>query len=101
MTGRAILSGLRLAVLLLLAPLLASLGAPLAQAQDKAATGKIIVGTMRMPPFVLRGDDGIWTGLSIELWKRIAAELKVETEFRSFDYDAEGLLDAVERKQVD
>ena len=62
---------------------------------------KLIIGTMRVPPFVLRGDDGVWSGLSIELWQRVAAELKMESEFRAFDYDPEGLLDAVERHQVD
>ena len=37
----------------------------------------MVVGTMRVPPFVLRGDDGQWGGLSIDLWKLIAAELKL------------------------
>jgi ABC-type amino acid transport substrate-binding protein len=74
-----------------------------AKSQDAPGSraGKIVVGTLRAPPFVLRGDDGVWGGLSIDLWKRIAAELKLETEFRAFDYDAEGLLDAVERGEVD
>jgi ABC-type amino acid transport substrate-binding protein len=62
---------------------------------------KIVVGTMRVPPFVLRSDDGQWSGLSIDLWKRIADELKVPFEFREFDYDLAGLLDAVERGRVD
>jgi ABC-type amino acid transport substrate-binding protein len=74
-----------------------------AKSQDAPGSraGKIVVGTLRAPPFVLRGDDGVWSGLSIDLWKRIAAELKLKTEFRAFDYDAEGLLDAVERGEVD
>ena len=62
---------------------------------------KIVVGTMRVPPFVLRSDDGQWSGLSIDLWKRIAEELKIPFEFREFDYDLAGLLDAVERGRVD
>jgi polar amino acid transport system substrate-binding protein len=62
---------------------------------------KIVVGTMRVPPFVLRSDDGQWSGLSIDLWKRIADELKVPFEFREFDYDLAGLLDAVEHGGVD
>jgi len=62
---------------------------------------KIVVGTMRVPPFVLRSDDGQWSGLSIDLWKRIADELKVPFEFREFDYDLPGLLDAVEHGRVD
>jgi polar amino acid transport system substrate-binding protein len=62
---------------------------------------KIVVGTMRVPPFVLRSDDGQWSGLSIDLWKRIADELKVPFAFREFDYDLAGLLDAVEHGRVD
>lgn len=62
---------------------------------------KLVIGTMRVPPFVLRGDDGQWSGLSIELWKAIAAEMRTEFEFREFDYDAPGLIAAVERGQVD
>jgi ABC-type amino acid transport substrate-binding protein len=62
---------------------------------------KIVVGTMRVPPFVLRSDDGQWSGLSIDLWKQIADDLKLPFVFREFDYDLPGLLDAVEHRQID
>jgi polar amino acid transport system substrate-binding protein len=76
--------------------------APLhAQGPSGGGIGKLEVGTMRIPPFVLRGDDGQWSGLSIELWKRIAAELQVEFEFREYDYDPAGLANALERRQID
>jgi polar amino acid transport system substrate-binding protein len=77
------------------------------QSQVRADAGagqpqaKIVVGTMRVPPFVLRSDDGQWSGLSIDLWKRIADELKVPFEFREFEYDLAGLLDAVQHGRVD
>jgi polar amino acid transport system substrate-binding protein len=73
------------------------------QAQTTKSDGaaKLVVGTMRIPPFVLHSDDGRWSGLSIDLWKQIAAEMRAETEFRAFDYDVDGLLEAVERKEVD
>lgn len=73
----------------------------LSQAAAQSEPGKLVIGTMRVPPFVLRGDDGVWNGLSVELWKRIAAELKVPYEFREYDYDPEGLLRAVERHEID
>ncbi len=69
--------------------------------QTEASAKKIVVGTMRVPPFVLRSDDGQWSGLSIDLWKQIAAELKLSYEFREFDYDVVGLLDALEQRQID
>jgi polar amino acid transport system substrate-binding protein len=73
----------------------------LAQAPESKLPTKIVVGTMRVPPFVVRSDDGQWNGLSIELWKAIAAELKVPYEFREYDYDLSGLLDAVEQGKID
>ena len=69
--------------------------------RGQADTTTMLVGTMRVPPFVLRGDDGQWGGLSIDLWKLIAAELKVPYEFRDYDYDPAGLLAAVERGEID
>ena len=70
-------------------------------AQTPSGNARLVVGTMRIPPFVLHSDDGRWSGLSIDLWKQIAAEMKTETEFRAFDYDVDGLLKAVERKEID
>jgi polar amino acid transport system substrate-binding protein len=71
------------------------------QTDTRASPATLVVGTMRVPPFVLRSDDGQWSGLSIDLWTQIAAELKTGFEFREYDYDPAGLLDAVERHQVD
>jgi polar amino acid transport system substrate-binding protein len=70
-------------------------------AQADQAGKRLVVGTMRIPPFVLRSDDGQWSGLSVDLWTQVAAELNVAFEFREFDYDLPGLLDAVERRDVD
>jgi polar amino acid transport system substrate-binding protein len=72
-----------------------------AQAPETKPPAKIVVGTMRVPPFVVRSDDGEWSGLSIDLWKKIAAELKLPYEFRAYDYDLEGLLDEVEQGKID
>jgi ABC-type amino acid transport substrate-binding protein len=90
-------------MLLLLSVLIAGAAtqSSLSQPAPHPETKKLVVGTMRVPPFVLRGDDGVWSGLSVELWMRIAAELKVPFEFREFDYDPEGLLKAVERHEID
>lgn len=78
---------------------------PQAHAQDAtgtlAANTKLVVGTMRLPPFVSRSDDGTWTGLSVDFWQKVAAELERDFEFREYDYDPEGLLKAVEQHQVD
>ena len=73
----------------------------IAQAAEATEAKRLVVGTMRVPPFVMRGDDGQWSGLSVELGKRVAAELKMQLELREFDYDAQGLLAAVERHEID
>ena len=62
---------------------------------------KLVVGTMRVPPFVMRSDAGGWSGLSIELWTMVTQEMKAPFEFREYDYDVVGLLNAVERNEVD
>ena len=54
-----------------------------AVAQGKGASpGKLVVGTMDMPPFLIKAGDGHWEGLSIDLWRAVARDLGVEYEFR-------------------
>jgi len=36
---------------------------------------ELIVATKAAPPFVIKGGDGVWSGISVTLWDRIAAEL--------------------------
>jgi polar amino acid transport system substrate-binding protein len=43
---------------------------------------KLVVGVAVGPPFNIQNADGSWTGISIELWRRIAKELNVDFEFR-------------------
>lgn len=68
-----------------------SAGAPARGAEP--APRKLVVGTKVTPPFVLKGADGEWSGISIELWRRIAAELDLRFELR--EHDLEGLLRGV------
>jgi polar amino acid transport system substrate-binding protein len=42
----------------------------------------LVVGLMQSPPFCIRGEDGSWSGISVELWHWIAADLGIDTEFR-------------------
>ncbi len=43
----------------------------------------MIVGTKEAPPFVIRDPDGTLTGLSIDLWREVAAKLGLNYEFRT------------------
>jgi ABC-type amino acid transport substrate-binding protein len=60
---------------------------------------KVIVGTKPAPPFSYKNEKGVWTGISIDLWRNIANELGLQYELKEFDL--KGLLNAVEKKSVD
>lgn len=47
----------------------------------------LVVLTKEAEPFVMRGEAGAWSGLSIELWRRVAERLGVATEFREATLD--------------
>lgn len=60
------LAGLLLAVLLALPTT--------AFAQKPSTDAPLVVGTHEIAPFVVRNADGTWSGISIDIWKRVADE---------------------------
>jgi len=48
----------------------------------KVARTRLVVGLIESPPFCVRSEDGSWSGISVELWQGIAADLGIDTEFR-------------------
>lgn len=60
---------------------------------------KLIVGTKEAPPFAMKSKDGEWTGISIDLWREIASELKLQFEFREMELGQ--LLDGVAKGSLD
>ncbi|MGB3097486.1 MAG: transporter substrate-binding domain-containing protein [Candidatus Deferrimicrobiaceae bacterium] len=59
----------------------------------------LVVGTKEAPPFSMKAEDGTWTGISIDLWSEIAAELDLAFEFR--ETDLQGLLDGITDRSLD
>ena len=57
------------------------------------------VGTKIAPPFAMKGPDGKWSGISIELWELIAKKLNVKYEFHQ--ETLETLLKKVENRDLD
>jgi len=53
--------------------------------EDRSFQNKLTVGTKEAPPFSMKDNDGIWTGISIDLWRQIATELNLTYEFRELD----------------
>jgi polar amino acid transport system substrate-binding protein len=71
---------------------------PVLQAGESAGK-KLIVGTKPAPPFAIKNADGTWSGISIDLWRDIAAELKLDYELR--ERDLKGLFDGLREGSLD
>lgn len=59
----------------------------------------LVVGTKEAPPFAMKASDGSWTGISIDLWRKIADQLNLAFEFR--EADLRGLLDGIADGSLD
>ena len=71
----------------------------LAQAGSTDAN-RISVGTLVVPPFMMKAADGRWEGLSIELWQELAQSLDVEFEWREYGSLRE-IWSAIEQREID
>src|ERR1700678_2090807 len=59
-----------------------TLSTPGAAAQSEAsAAHELVVGTKDAPPFAIKNDEGEWSGVSIDLWRKIADQLKLKYRF--------------------
>jgi len=68
------------------AAVLVSCGLCAAQAvnQTPAAVSvqrELVVGTKEAPPFVIKSADGTWSGISIDLWRKIAEDNRLSYRF--------------------
>jgi polar amino acid transport system substrate-binding protein len=43
---------------------------------------KLVVGTHHLPPFIVKNDDGTWSGISMDVWRKVAEKLKLDYEIR-------------------
>jgi ABC-type amino acid transport substrate-binding protein len=60
---------------------------------------KLVVGTKEAPPFAMKSSEGVWTGISIDLWRQITSELNLTFEFR--ESDLKGILEGVANRSLD
>ena len=60
----------------------------------------IKVGVKHEPPFVIKESGGTFTGLSVDLWTRIASQEDVNYEFVEFN-DHLGLIRALDFMEID
>ena len=61
---------------------------------DALLQREIVVGTKEAAPFAMKGPDGQWTGISIDLWRRIAEQKAIRYRFHEEETVPE-LIDAV------
>jgi polar amino acid transport system substrate-binding protein len=66
---------------------------------QEPSPGVLRVGTTNAPPFAWKADDGKWFGISIELWRELAAELG--WEFQLHERKFTDLLKDVEDGSLD
>lgn len=67
---------------------------------EGASPGKLVVGTMNMPPFLIKAGDGHWEGLGVELWQAVARELGVKYELREYTR-VDSLMEGVHAGKID
>jgi len=57
------------------------------------------VGIKHSPPYAIRGKDGTWSGISVELWRTIADQLGFKSAIR--EVDLQELLDGLKSGKLD
>ncbi len=65
----------------------------------RSGTDTLVVATKEAPPFAMKGSNGEWKGVSIELWSRVAAE--IGRPYRLVEKDLTGMLDGVATGEFD
>jgi polar amino acid transport system substrate-binding protein len=78
--------------------------AQMPQAADAAAAAmsqrELVIGTKEAAPFAMKSADGSWSGISIDLWRRIADELHLHYRFAE-EADVQALIDGVAAGRFD
>jgi polar amino acid transport system substrate-binding protein len=84
------LRSLALRLLILGAVLAVPFGAMAAGLDAPAPDRELVLGLQVAPPFAMQTPDGIWTGISVELWRHLAEQLRLR--FRFEETTQKGLL---------
>ena len=70
-------------------------------AQDQSVTPPVLrIGVTVLPPLCMKTPDNQWEGFSVELWKAVAQNMRVQSEFREFP-NLQLLLNALEKGEID
>ena len=64
------------------APTTAAVDQPPCPPKVDSTKRELVVGTHPIPPFVIKNADGTWSGISIDIWKRVAEEMHLTYAIR-------------------
>ena len=67
---------------------------PAAPAKDK-----IIVGVCHDPPYLIKEENGEWTGFNMSIWKAVAQELKLDYHLKEMTFD--DLFSSLKKNKID
>ncbi len=70
-----------------------------AQSDTLSVDSTLTVGLAVMPPFVIKDQDKLWDGISVQLWREMSDELNIDYEFQEVPQDS--LLVRVARGDLD
>ncbi len=59
-----------------------------AQSDTLSVDSTLTVGIAVMPPFVIKDQDKLWDGISVQLWREMSDELNIDYEFREVPPDS-------------
>ena len=66
---------------------------------QKKADNEITVGIKISPPFIIKNSGNNYSGISIDLWEKIADSLNIKYKFK--EYNLTGLISALEKNKID
>jgi ABC-type amino acid transport substrate-binding protein len=78
---RSIVTTMALAIAMLLVASIVLPVPPAAAQAGQPGARELVVGTKEAPPFAIKDDKGEWSGVSIDLWRKIADQLKLSYRF--------------------
>ena len=84
--------------LLALAGWLALLAFPTSSLAQPAKSPPLLVGIKHAPPYVIRGKNGEWSGIAVDLWRDMAQELGLRFTYQEFEL--KDLLEALKAHRI-
>jgi ABC-type amino acid transport substrate-binding protein len=65
----------------------------------EAGGKKLVVGIANDPPYTFKNEQGEWSGITIELWRQIAGDLKLDYSLK--EMTQEEVLDSLQKGSID